>query len=254
MLQLNLSMTALFISKHPPVFWSPLTCVYVWAFQTLMLFACMNNLFVIPHPQSHLVQDRMTLHTLQPGGRMVGTTVALETQAGGVCRTHWSYVNDMRVALGGERERYNGEWRTLGGGRGGNVQKESRCSYVKWVRWLITVSCKCSPPLFTPTVNECVWVGSRLSVIFKLQSLRLIWTMQFIACVCMIVYKNPVSFSFRTGRREQRATRTPRKESAKMKQDEQMNIRSQTRAAPKRKSHWILLLNFPHLHLTKNST
>lgn len=166
-LKLNLSMTTLFISRHPPVFWSPLTCVYVWAFKTLMLSACMNNLFVIPHPQSHSVQDRMTLHTLQPGGRMVGTIVALETQAGGVCRTHWSYVNDMRVALGGERVRYNGEWRILGGGRGGNVQKESWCSYVKWVRWLITVICKCSPPLFTPTVNKCVWVGSGLSVIFN---------------------------------------------------------------------------------------
>lgn len=171
-------MTTLFISKYPPVFWSPLTCVCVWALQTLMLSVCMNNLFVTPHPQGHSVQGRMTLHTLQPGGGMVRTPVALETQAGGVCHTHWSYVNDMGVASGGERVSYNDEWRALGGG---NVQKGSRCSYVKWVRWLITVACKRSLPLFTPNV-------SGLAVNFNYNHRGLFEWCSY--CSCNIAYVN----------------------------------------------------------------
>lgn len=152
-------MTTLFISKYPLVFWSPLTCVCVWAFQTLML-SCMNNLFMAPHPQSHSVQGRMTLHTLQPGGGMVRTPVALETLAGGVCCTHWSYVNDLGVASGAERVRYNEEWRAAWGG---NVQKGPRCSYVKWVQWLImvvvNVRCFCLHELWTNVSWLAVAVG-----------------------------------------------------------------------------------------------
>lgn len=77
----------------------------------------------------------------------------------GVCAT----LIDLMLMTWGWHQAVK-EWVTMMNGvrlGGGNVQKGSRCSYVKWVRWLITVACKCSLPLFTPTVNKCVWVGGQ---------------------------------------------------------------------------------------------